>query len=281
MSYKTLLVLLDSSHDSITRLDSACNLAANFGAHLSALAMTQRVVPVVAAGIGAATAVMDVGQQEEARKEAQLLAVEADKHLAARSQLGDVRWSSQELFVLREVAAIHGRQSDLIIAGPPSDDRNTHIREAAFEGALFSSGRPVLLLPSNWQGTPNLENILVAWDASREAARALSDAAPLIEKAKSITVAVVDPEPGHQGFGDNPGNDIATVLSRHCNKVELDTIPNGGSGVAQALQTKAADIAADLIVMGGYGHSRLRDSLFGGVTRDMVQSSRVPVLISH
>ena len=281
MSYKTLLVLLDFSDDSTARLDAACDFAASNDAHLSALAMTQRVVPVVASGIGAATAVMDVGQQEEARKKAQLIAGEADKHIAARSQLGDVRWISQELFVLREVTAVHGRQSDLIIAGPPSDEANSFLREAAFEGALFSSGRPVLLLPSNWQGSPNLNNILVAWDASREAARALSDAAPLIEKAKSITVAVVDPEPGHQGFGENPGHDIATVLARHCSNVELSKIPSGGSSVAQALQAKAADIAADLIIMGGYGHSRLRESLFGGVTRDMVKSPQLPVLISH
>ncbi len=281
MSYKTLLVFLDSSEDSPARFDAACSLAAHHDAHLSALAMTQRVMPVIASGIGAATAVMDVGQLQEAREKAHALALDADQRLTARSQLGDVRWISQELAVLREVAAVHGRHSDLIIVGPSSNDTNTYLREAAFEGALFSSGRPVLLLPSNWKGSPMMDNILVAWDASREAARALSDATPLIKRAKSVMVVVVDPDPGRQDFGDSPGDDIATVLARHCSNVELAKIPSSGRSVAQALQAKAADTAADLIVMGGYGHSRLRESLFGGVTREMVESTPVPVLISH
>lgn len=281
MSYKTLLVFLDSSEDSASRFDAACDLAAHYDAHLSALAMTQRVLPVLASGIGAATAVMDVGQLQEAREKAHALALEADQRLTARSQLGDVRWISQDLAVLREVAALHGRQADLIIVGPSSNDTNALLRESAFEGALFSSGRPVLLLPSQWQGAPSMDNIVVAWDASREAARALSVATPLIEKAKSVTIVVVDPEPGRQGFGENPGDDIATVMARHCKNVELAKIPSGGLSVAEALQAKAADVAADLIVMGGYGHSRLRESLFGGVTREMVERAPVPVLMSH
>lgn len=224
---------------------------------------------------------IDVRQMEEAREQAQSIARDADSRMSANSQLGDVRWISQELFGLQEAAAIHGRQSDLVIAGQPTDDQNQYLREAVFEGALFSSGRPVLLLPSNWQSTAAMDNILVAWDASREAARALSDAAPLIDQAKSITVAVVDPKPGHQGFGDDPGNDIATVLARHCSNVELATIPSSGSSIAEALLTRAADIAADLVVMGGYGHSRFRESLFGGVTREMIERTELPLLLSH
>ena len=281
MSYKTLLVFLDAAGDSPVRLDAACDLAAIHHAHLSALAMSQRITPYIASGVGAAAIEIDVGQIEESREQAQSIAKAASERLAAKSQLGDTRWISQELFGLREAAAIHGRQSDLIIAGQPTGDQCTYLREAVFEGALFSSGRPVLLLPSNWHGPPKLENILVAWDASKEAAGALSKAAPIVDEAKSITVAIVDPEPGQQGFGEDPGNEVATVLSRHCNNVELAKIPSSGGSKAQALLTKAADVAANVIVMGGYGHSRFRESLFGGVTREMIERTKLPLLLSH
>ena len=201
MSYKTLLVFLDAAEDSSVRLDAACDLAAHLDAHLGVLAMSQRFTPYVASGVGAAAVEIDVAQIEEAREQAQSIAKAASERLVAKSRLGDTRWISQELFGLREAAAIHGRQSDLVIAGQPTGDQWTYLREAAFEGALFSSGRPVLLLPSNWHGPPVLDNVLVAWDASKEAARALSNAAQIFEQAKSITVAIVDPEPGSRASG--------------------------------------------------------------------------------
>ena len=281
MSYKTLLVYLDAAEDSAVRLDAACGLAAHFGAHLSALAMSPQLPAYVASGVGAAAVEINVRQFEESREQAQAIANAASKRLVEKSQLGDTRWVSQELFGLREIAAIHGRQSDLILAGQPTQDQWNHLREVAFEGALYSSGRPVMLLPSNWHGSAVLDNVLVAWDASKEAARALSSAAPILDQAKSVTVAIVDPEPWHQGFGEDPGNEVATVLSRHCKNVELTKIPSSGSSIAQALMAKADDVSANLIVMGGYGHSRFRESLFGGVTREMVERTKLPLFMSH
>ena len=281
MSYKTLLVYLDAAEDSSARLDAACDLAGVHDAHLSVLAMSQRVMPYVVSGVGAVAVEIDVGQIEESREEAQAISKAASESLAAKSLLGDARWISQELSGLREAAAINGRQSDLVIAGQPTGDSWTSLREAAFEGALFSSGRPVLLLPSNWHGPPALDNVLVAWDASKEAARALSCAAPIVDQAKSITVAIVDPEPGQHGFGEDPGTEVATILSRHCGNVELVKLPSSGSSIAHVLLTKAADVAANVIVMGGYGHSRFRESLFGGVTREMVERTRLPIMMSH
>lgn len=254
LSFKTLLVLLDESEDSLKRLDVVCSLADHHRAYLNALAMSHLITPYMAAGLGGGAGTIHIELIEEAKELAQSIATAAKKSMDARGQVGDVRWASHPTFGLRE---------------------------AAFEGALLSSGRPVLLAPSNWQGPVNMRNIVVAWDASKEATRALADAAPFIEQAEKITIVIVDPEPSHQGFGENPGADIAPVLARHCDKVELDRIPSSGASVAQALLARTKDASGDLIIMGGYGHSLLSESFFGGVTREIIHRTTTPLLMSH
>ena len=199
----------------------------------------------------------------------------------ARNLLGDVRWTSREPAGLREAAAIQARHADLTIAGQPVEGQHLGLREAALDGALFSSGRPLLIVPSNWHGPMTVRHVTIAWDASREAARALSDAVVFIDGAETISIVIVDPKPGQKDFGEDPGTDIAAVLARHCSNVVLDRIPSSGASVSQALLTRASDASSDLIVMGAYGHSPLRESIFGGVTRDMVEQTTIPLLLSH
>jgi nucleotide-binding universal stress UspA family protein len=155
------------------------------------------------------------------------------------------------------------------------------LREAPLEGALFSAGRPALLVPDNWKGPINVRHVGVAWDASREAARALSGAVHFLERADKSTIVIVDPKPGYQDFGADPGVDIAPVLTRHCRNLELDRIPSSGTSIAQALLTRSADVSADLIIMGGYVHSLLRETVFGGVSREMIQRTATPLFMSH
>lgn len=281
LSFKTLLVLLDESEDSLKRLDVVCSLADHHRAYLNALAMSHLITPYMAAGLGGGAGTIHIELIEEAKELAQSIATAAKKSMDARGQVGDVRWASHPTFGLREAAALEGRHADLVIAGQPIEDQTIGLREAAFEGALLSSGRPVLLAPSNWQGPVNMRNLVVAWDASKEATRALADAAPFIEQAEKITIVIVDPEPSHQGFGENPGADIAPVLARHCDKVELDRIPSSGASVAQALLARTKDASGDLIIMGGYGHSLLSESFFGGVTREIIHRTTTPLLMSH
>ena len=281
MSLKTILVLLDECEDSTARLDVACSLADAHGAHLSALAMSQQHATYTGAGLDAGAAMVDVGQVEESRKQAQSIASAAKKHIDARGILGEARWMSHEAFGLREAAGVQGRHADLTIAGQPAEGFSPYLREAVLEGALFSSGRPVLLVPAQWDKALKASHVIVAWDASRQAARALSDAALFLDRAANTTIVIVDPKPGYEGFGPDPGADIAAVLARHCSKVALDRIPSAGASVAEALLARAADTASDLIVMGGYGHSVLRESVFGGVSREMIEKTTVPLLLSH
>ncbi|MGI9424640.1 MAG: universal stress protein [Hyphomicrobiaceae bacterium] len=281
MSFKSMLVFVDEAEDSSDRLDFACNLAAQHGAHLSVLAMTRQIAPYVAAGLDAGAAAIDVGLIEESRKTAQSMAEAAKKAMDARDQIGDVRWASLDIYGLHGTAALHGRHSDLVIIGQPVNEQNVGLREAAFEGALLSSGRPVMVVPSANEGTCATKHVVVAWDASREAARAVSDAASLVDSAEKVTVVVVDPRPDYEGFGQDPGADIAQVLARHCSNVKLDAIPSSGGSIAQALLRRTMDVNGNLLVMGGYGHSRLRESVFGGVTHEIIRQAQIPLLMSH
>ncbi|MBU2533862.1 MAG: universal stress protein [Alphaproteobacteria bacterium] len=281
MSFKTILVLLDEAKDSSARLDVACGLAEAHGAHLNALAMSQQFSTYMAAGIDAAAATVDVGQIEESRQQAQSIAKAAKTQIDTRGVLGEARWTSHEAFGLREWAGVQGRHADLTLVGQPADEYAPELREAALEGALISSGRPVLMIPVNWDKPISTKSVVVAWDGSREAARALGDAVPFLDQAASVTVVVVDPKPGYEGLGPDPGADIATVIARHCSNVELDRIPSSGAGIAGALLARATSAAADLIVMGGYGHSIIRESLFGGVSSEMINKSTIPLLLSH
>ena len=281
MSFKTILALLDEAEESSKRLDVACGLAKDHGAHLNALAMSLQIYPLVSSGIDVGAAAIDVELIEEARQRAQSVAAAAKKSIDAHDLLGEARWTSREVAGLRDAAALHGRHADLTIVGQPVEGRHLSLRDAALEGALFYSGRPVLMIPDNYQGPINVRNVIVAWDASKQVAGALSDAVHFLEHAEKTTIIVVDPKPGHQDFGADPGVDIAAVLARHCSNVELDRIPSSGASVAQALLTHAAAGSADLIVMGGYGHSLLRETVFGGVSREMIQRTATPLFMSH
>ena len=281
MSFKTMLVLMDESEDSSARLEVSCSLAEAHGAHLSALAMTQQISTYVAADFHAGAAMIDTVQIEQSRQQAQAVAKAANEHIDARGIFGEARWTSHEAFGLREAAGMHGRHADLIVAGQPVDGFSPDLRGAALEGALFSSGRPVLMVPAKWDKPITASHVFVAWDASKQAARALSDATLFLDRAAKITIVIVDPKPGYDAFGPDPGVDIAAVLARHCSNVELDRIPSSGASVAEALLARAHDTASDLIVMGGYGHSVLRESVFGGVSREMIESTTIPLLLSH
>ncbi|MGH6943153.1 MAG: universal stress protein, partial [Geminicoccaceae bacterium] len=122
---------------------------------------------------------------------------------------------------------------------------------------------------------------VVAWDASRAAARAVSDALPLLERAKSVTVVSVNPRPNLFGHGEVPGADIALHLARHGLKVEVHRLEARDIDTANAILSYVADAGCDLLVMGGYGHSRLRELVLGGVTRTMLGEMTVPVLMAH
>ena len=170
------------------------------------------------------------------------------------------------------------RRFDLSIVSQPRPDSSGS--DAMFvEAALFGSGRPVLVIPYIQTTGLKLERVMVCWDGSRSAARATADALPLL--AKAGTTEVVTVTDGSADEDEIPGIDLAKHLARHGIDVELKRLVRGDIDNVDVILSHAADISADLIVMGGYGHSRLREFVLGGVTRGLLKSMTAPTLMSH
>jgi nucleotide-binding universal stress UspA family protein len=178
------------------------------------------------------------------------------------------------------LVGLRARHADISIvsqARPASQDAPN----AVIEACLFESGRPVIVVPPVWKTGRIGRTILVAWRPTREAARALADAAPLIAAADRVVVATVDARPSEDGYGEAPGADICAHLARGGANVELVNIASAGNRAAKAIEEHGLLIGADLVVMGGYGRSRFREFILGGVTRDMLLTSKLPILMAH
>src|SRR5450759_977188 len=167
---------------------------------------------------------------------------------------------------------------DLIVIGQPERERAVP-EEVVNEGALFESGRPVIFVPFIQKAGLKLDRVMVCWDGSRAAARAIADAMPFLHKAKQVEIVMVS---GAKPKDDEiAGVDLGQHLARHGLKVDVKRITSPEIDVASTILSYAAVSSADLIVMGGYGHSRLREFILGGVTRGLFESMTVPALMSH
>ena len=172
--------------------------------------------------------------------------------------------------------------TDLTVIGQPEAEGAMATQQTAiFEELLFQSGRPVLVVPWAGKSNPTPRTVMVAWDASGRAARALADALPILRDANKVVVLVAtDDQPGDHG--DEPGSDIALHLARHDINVEARCIPLGRDiHTADLLLSQAADLGAEMMIMGGYHHSRVREFILGGVTRKVMKTMTLPTLMSH
>jgi nucleotide-binding universal stress UspA family protein len=149
------------------------------------------------------------------------------------------------------------------------------------ETSLFQSGRPLMVVPCIQKDGLKLDRVVCCWDGSRAAARAFNDALPLLAKATKVKLLIVVNEKTKGNNNVIRGVEIATHLARHDVKVEIETVPAADIDVASAILSYVADSSGTLIVMGGYGHAKLREVILGGVTRDMLKSMTVPVFMSH
>jgi nucleotide-binding universal stress UspA family protein len=179
------------------------------------------------------------------------------------------------------IVALHGRHADLVVLGQADPDTASARARYLVEEVTLSAGRPALVVP--YIGTAGTlgRRVMVAWDAGREATRALNDALPILKLADSVTVLSVNPQPGRDGHGEDPGADIGLHLARHGVPVEVQRTHAKGMDVGEILLSRLADLGSDLLVMGAYGHSRLREFVLGGATRTLLAEMTVPVLMSH
>jgi len=171
-----------------------------------------------------------------------------------------------------------GRRFDLVVVGQPERDKAMP-DEVVDEGVLFESGRPVIFVPYIQKGGLKLDRVMICWDGGRAATRAIADAMPLLHKTKQVEIVIVSDKPGKKD--EVTGADLGQHLARHGLKVDVKRITSPDIDVPSTILSYAADTSADMIVMGGYGHSRLREFVLGGATRGLLESMTVPVLMSH
>lgn len=177
-----------------------------------------------------------------------------------------------------EALAAETRTADLFIGTRPYGDpaRQHHVEEAV----LFSSGRGCIFVPPGAKLSGKIEAVFVAWKNTREAARAVAEAIPLLQRARLVVIGLVEEGVASERFGEQPGADIGRYLSRHGVLGEVRMV-NGWADAGSAILNEAKAMQADLIVMGGYGHSRFREWALGGATRQVLVKSEVPVLMAH
>jgi nucleotide-binding universal stress UspA family protein len=277
MSIKTVLNVLSGQayeHD----LKNAAEFCRARGAHLTALLMALDQDFYISeyqvysdAWIQQKRKVAEdlVRNAESARESLARTGISYEVHEA----LLEVAWAEQEI-------AERALYSDLVMIGRQATF-NEELRRRILGGALFQSPTPILFNRTEKPIAESMKTVLVAWDSSDAASRAVRHALEFLKEANSVHVTLVDPLAVSGVNGEEPGADVATYLARHDVKVEVDRIASSGRAVDEVLLQHATDKGADLLVMGAYKHSRLQERLFGGVTRSMLESGELALFLAH
>ncbi len=254
----------------------AVSVAKEFGAQVTGIAFVfDPVIPD--AGLGGVSPSLIEMQRDENTKAAQDAVNRFNAAAKNAGLVADARSIDSSLAGATSEFGRIARRFDISVVGQSQRDYGA-TEELMIEGALFESGRPVIVVPYIQKQGLTLERVMVCWDGGRTAARAIADALPLLVRAKAVEVVVVT-EPRKSSDVDD--TQMAEHLARHGVPAEVKRITRGDIDVQSALLSHAADSGTDFIVMGGYGHSRLREFILGGVTRNMLGAMTVPVLMSH
>ncbi|MET3820796.1 nucleotide-binding universal stress UspA family protein [Burkholderia sp. PvR073] len=279
MSYKSMVVHLDTSTRAHSRLEFALRLARRFGAHLTGLFAVYTPEPhsfYVMAGSA------DYFREHREQRDERRAALERLFHAeTARAKVPAAWVHADERANLAVPRA--ARLADLVIAGQSDpNDPETYIDDQFAENLVLSAGRPVLFWPYTGEFPSIGERVIVAWDGGREATRAVHDAIPFLEHAKRTTVVAVVDGASEAATTRIPAADAALMLARHARDVNVLDIDSGdGSSVGDTLLSRAYETGSDLLVMGAYGHSHWRELVMGGATRTVLASMTLPVLMSH
>jgi nucleotide-binding universal stress UspA family protein len=260
-------------------LKLAAELCGEVDAHLAVLVVALAAAPPIG---GYAATVSDAWSEErEADLERLRQRTAAVSALLASSTVSsDVSSEYPEAAWADDAIGRRARYADIAVLGPELLSHD-ELKGKTIEGVLFSSGKPLMLVPQGAKATLKPKRIVVAWDSRVEASRAVGQSLGMLIGAKDVRLVLVDPVEGEDDQGAEPGADAAAYLARHGVKVAVDRLPSQGRAVAQVLARHAIDTSADLMVMGAYGHSRLRQRIFGGVTRSMLDEPPLPVFLAH
>jgi nucleotide-binding universal stress UspA family protein len=278
MSYQTILVHCDAGKKVACHLDVAAELASRFGSVFVGLhAQPPFETPAFAEG---AFGMAPIYKAYEEGAKADLAASRAAFDKALKGKHLPREWRLVDDFA-EEALTTAARYADLLVVGQSTADNDTATPANLPESVALATGRPVLVVPHIGAARPPGKKVMLCWNASRESARAASDSLPFLKAADEVVVLIVDPKASANGHGAEPGADVATWLARHGVKVTIQREAASDADVGDVILSRAADLDIDLIVMGAYGHSRMRELVMGGVSRTLLSSMTVPVLMSH
>lgn len=218
---------------------------------------------------------------DEARERGEAVAADLRTRLAASGVAYEVRLADAQYAPASRDAAMHARHADLSVVAGASDAASRAQTDELFVELLMDSGRPVLMVPPGFVPAMPVRRAVIAWQPSREAARAVHDALPLLRDAEMVDVLAIDPRIGDGTHGQEPGADIAAHLVRHGIDVRVVVQPRMGLTIGSAILRHAHQLGAQLLVAGGYSHARFREQILGGVTRELLAAAHLPVLFSH
>lgn len=288
MPFKEILIQLDNHRHYEARLQIALSLAQRNEARLVALyGFELPQIPSVSPNLAKTLPVVDAAAQAAYERERDAAFTDAAQ-LEARFHAAVQRAGMQGSWEIRpekpkdyiDLITRRARYADLAIVGQTDPD-HPGMAASLPEIVMLGCGRPVLIVPCKSRTHAVGANVLVAWNGTREAARAVGDAMPILRSAAAVTLLTI----GAAGDGDDhegcPARSLAEHLERHAIRAEASHLPSGDRDAGELILSRAAELGCDLIVMGGYGHSRTRELMLGGVTRSVLQHMTVPVLMSH
>lgn len=278
MSLKDILVHLTTPSASAPAIAVAIDLARSPGAHVTGLFCYDLVSQFV--GINdylSAQTIADIirGAEEAEQVQATAVRLAFEDTLRREGILGEWRLVEGNPAAILEQ---HARYSDLAIFARPDDDNG---ESDIAEAVLFGSGRPVLVVPPVLPRAFAFKRVTVGWNGAREAARAVSDALPLLRRADKVQVLSVASHPGETKSREIEAEDLCRHLARHGVPVSAMTETGRGMAPEDVLLNAASDAGSDLLVIGGYGHGRFREFVLGGVTRKLMRHATLPVLLAH
>jgi nucleotide-binding universal stress UspA family protein len=276
---KTLLVHMDATGRCQGRIDAAATLARDFGSRLVGVYLVpgDDMSPSIAAMLPAEIVERRMTEALDAQREAEA----GFRAAAGAAGVAQVEWRAPAGPPV-EAAIAHGRCADLFVLGQRDpEDAAFMFTDELIAMVLLSTGRPVLVVPHIGIGETLGRNVLVAWDGRREATRAVADALPLLARAEQVTVMTIAADRAGGSEAEASVERLTAWLGGHgvVPRISRDAVPD--IDIGNWMLSRAADQGADLIVMGGYGHTRLRELVLGGVTRTLLRTMTVPVLMSH
>jgi nucleotide-binding universal stress UspA family protein len=275
MSYKSIITHTDDEADASGRLRAAIALARHFDAHLVVLATACE--PDFFPGFYAEIPAEAIAKwRDEANQRARELAERTNAVLREAAVKGEAKPTVSSATGLARLFRSEALFADLAVVSGPDRSDDAAAAGDLIEDAVFHADAATLICPKGMTKPPG-DTVLIAWNGGREAMRAVRRAMPFLRRASRIEIAMVDPE----ASDGRPGGDLALFLSRHGLRVEVRSLAGGGERASGVLRRRILDLGADLLVMGAYGHSRLREVLLGGVTRDFLRDPPVATLTAH